>query len=121
MKFSQAERMMMGRGRNDNNHTAMTTTEYKSIRKALNLSQEGMAVVLGVDRRWIATCEKDSSKISYAHSFILRLLMDMPTEGRSKWITVPSKGKNGNWKRLTKTQRDARTEDTLFKKEGYVV
>jgi len=76
MELSQSERIALGIARNDGNHAPMTKVEYKNIRKTLKLSQEGMGILLGCDRRWIMTCEKDGSKISYAHSFILRLLMD---------------------------------------------
>jgi len=68
MELSQSERIALGIARNDGNHAPMTKREYKNIRKTLKLSQEGMGILLGCDRRWIMTCEKDGSKISYAHS-----------------------------------------------------
>ena len=82
MKLSQQERIALGIARNDGNHVPMTAKEYKNIRKTLKLSQEGMGILLGCTRFWISKCEKDESLISYAHAFILRLLMDAPQATR---------------------------------------
>ena len=122
MKLTQSERIALGLGRNADNNAPMYRDELINVRGGLNLSQECLALTLGVTRYWITECEssENNKQLSKGHSLALRLLMDMDKEQRDKWIVFPEKSKKG-CKRSSKKERVAKKEDDLFKESGYVL
>lgn len=111
MKLTQSERESLGLIDYMDNHVTMTSDELKNIRSTLKLTQDGLAKLLDVTRFWVNRCETGKSEMSYAHAFILRLIMDLPEGKRQKWINVPKR------KNRTREEVDAAIEDAIFTKD----
>jgi len=125
MKLTQADYIALGLIDYVDNNVSMTSDELKNIRNNLKLTQEGLAKLLNVSRRWINQCERDKAVLTYAYTFILRMLIDLPEGQRQKWINVTKR------KNRTREEVDIAIEDAIFtgdkkmiayfKKNGYEV
>ena len=103
MLLSQHDRIHMGLGRTDD--APMTSLEFKNIRNVLNLTQKGIAELLGSSKRSVIRYENEtytvtSSKIHDNHSKKLRKIMNMPIKERKEVVTVSERSRKPVVKRI---------------------